>query len=178
LIAIRLEPGDQLGWVRRTQGNQELIVVTEQGQALRFREAAVRPVGRNAMGVYAIRLERGDHVVSACVVDPKADLLTVTTKGYGKRTPLSEFRVQGRYTKGVLCFRGREEKTGTIATARVVHHQEQITFITAGGIALRTHAQEISRMGRATRGVKVMDLKEGDEIASVAVLGEEAEDTE
>jgi DNA gyrase subunit A len=130
------------------------------------------------MGVYGIKLNPGDHVVSACVVDPEADLLTVTTKGYGKRTPLSEFRVQGRYTKGVLCFRGREDEAGKIATARVVHPGEQLTFITAGGIALRTHAHEISRMGRVTRGVKVMDLKEGDEIASVAVLGEEADDSE
>jgi DNA gyrase subunit A len=174
LIAIRLEAGDQLGWVRRTQGTQELIVVTEQGQALRFREKEVRPVGRNAMGVYAIKLEPGDHVVSACIVDPKADLLTVTTKGYGKRTPLSEFRVQGRYTKGVLCFRGKN--AGTIAAARVVHPDEELTFITTGGIALRTHAHEISRMGRVARGVTVMDLKDGDEIAAVAVLGEEAED--
>jgi DNA gyrase subunit A len=117
-------------------------------------------------------LEPGDHVVSACIVDPKADLLTVTTKGYGKRTPLSQFRVQGRYTKGVLCFKG--DNAGTVAAARVVHPDEEITFITAGGIALRTHAHEISRMGRATRGVTVMDLKDGDEIASVATLGDEA----
>lgn len=168
LIAIRLEPGDQLGWVRRTEGNQELVVVTEQGQALRLRESEVRPVGRTAMGVYAIKLEPGDHVVSACVVDPAADLLIVTTEGYGKRTPLSEFRVQGRYTKGVLCFKG--QGVGTVATARVVHSEDEITFITAGGIALRTHAHEISRMSRRTRGVKVMDVKDGDEIASVAVL--------
>jgi DNA gyrase subunit A len=173
LIAIRLEGGDQLGWVRRTRGNQELIVVTEQGQALRFREKEVRPMGRNAIGVYAIRLEPGDHVVSACIVDPKADLLTVTTKGYGKRTPLSEFRVQGRYTKGVLCFKG--DNAGTVAAARVVHPDEELTFITTGGIALRTHANEISRMGRVARGVTVMDLKDGDEIATVAVLGEDAE---
>lgn len=168
LIAIRLEAGDRLGWVRRTQGNQQLIAVTEQGQALRFRETEVRPVGRAAMGVYGIRLNPDDHVVSASVVDPTADLLTVTTQGYGKRTPLSEFRVQGRYTKGVLCFKGRNG--GTVAASRVVHPEDEITFITAGGIALRTRAQEISRMGRTTRGVKVMDLKEGDEIAAVAVL--------
>jgi len=172
LIAIRLEATpsghDQLGWVRRTRGRQELIVVTEQGQALRFRESEARPVGRNAMGVYAIKLEPGDRVVSARIVDPKADLLTVTKKGYGKRTPLSEFRTQGRYTKGVLCFKGKH--AGTLAAAGVVHPEDQITFITAGGIALRTHAKEISRLGRATRGVMIMDLKPGDEIASMAVM--------
>jgi DNA gyrase subunit A len=170
LIAMRLEGGDELGWVRRTQGGQELVIVTEHGQALRFRENEVRPVGRNAMGVHAIRLEPGDRVVSASVVDPEADLLTVTTKGYGKRTPLSAFRVQGRYTKGVLCFKGKE--AGVVAAARVVRPEDEITFITAGGIALRTHAHEISRLGRATRGVTVMDLKDGDEIASMAVLGD------
>ena len=180
LIAIRLEEGpsgqDELGWVRRTVGAQELIVVTEQGQALRFRENEVRSVGRNAKGVYAIRLSPGDRVVSACIVDPKADLLTVTTKGYGKRTPLSEFRTQGRYTRGVLCFRGKN--AGVITAAGVVHPEDQITFITTGGIALRTHAKEISRLGRATRGVTIMDLKPGDEIASMAVMESDQSATE
>jgi DNA gyrase subunit A len=171
LIAMRLEQGDELGWVRRTRGGQELVVVTERGRALRFRENEVRPVGRNAMGVYAIKLEPGDRVVSASVVDPQADLLTVTTRGYGKRTPFSAFRVHRRYTKGVLCFKGKH--AGVIAAARVVHPEDEITFITAGGIALRTHAHEISRQSRTTRGVTVMDLRNQDEIASVAVLGDE-----
>jgi len=170
LIAMRLEQGDELGWVRRTQGDQELIVVTERGQALRLREKGVRPLGRTAMGVYAIRLNPGDRVVSAAVVDSEADLLTVTTKGYGKRTPLSAFRVQGRYTKGVLCFKGVE--AGLLAAARVVRPEDEITLITAGGIALRTHVREISQLSRRARGVKVMDLKDGDEIVTVAVLGD------
>ena len=172
LIAIRLEDGpegqDELGWVRRTLGGQELIVVTEKGQALRFRENEIRPVGRNAMGVYAIKLKPGDRVVSASIVDPEADLLTVTSRGFGKRTPMSAFRTQGRYTRGVLCFRGAN--AGMIAAAGIVHPEDQITFITTGGIALRTRAREISRMGRATRGVTIMDLKPGDEIASMAVM--------
>ncbi len=172
LIAIRLETRasgkDELGWVRLTRGGQELIVVTEHGQALRFRENEVRSMGRDAMGVYAIKLQSDDRVVSACVVDPQADLLTITTKGYGKRTPLRNFRTQRRYTKGVLCFKG--ENAGVIAAAGVVHPEDQITFVTAGGIALRTQAGEISRLGRATRGVTIMDLKPGDEIASMAIL--------
>ncbi len=170
LIAIRLEAGDELGWVRRTPGDEDLIVVTEQGQALRFAEDDVRPVARNAMGVYAIKLGAGDHIVSACVVEPEADLLVVTTKGYGKRTPLSEFRLQNRYGKGMMCFRGNRKRAGIIASARVVHPEDEVTFITSGGIALRTQVAEISQMGRATRGVKVMNLKRGDEVASVAVL--------
>jgi DNA gyrase subunit A len=115
-------------------------------------------------------LEPDDRVVSASVVDPQADLLTVTTKGYGKRTPLNAFRVQSRYTKGVLCFKGKD--AGVVAAARVVRPEDEITLITTGGIALRTPAHEISRQRRATRGVTVMDLKGGDEIASVAVLGD------
>jgi len=176
LIALRLDPGDELGWVRRTVGGQELIVVTEQGQALRFCEEDVRAVGRNALGVYAIKLEPGDHVVSASIVDPEADLLTVTTKGYGKRTALSEFRVQSRYGKGVMCFRGNRERAGVLAAAHVVHPDDEVSFITTGGIALRTEVSEISQMGRVTRGVKVMNLKRGDEIASVAVLRDEDEE--
>ena len=172
LIAIRLEDGppgqDRLERVRRTRGEQELIIVTEQGQALRFREREVRPMGRNAMGVYAIKLGPGDRVVSADVVEPEADLLVVSTKGYGKRTPLTAFRTQGRYTKGVLCFKGKN--AGVVAAAGVAHQEDQITFITTGGIALRTDAKEISRLGRVARGVTVMDLKPGDEIASMAIM--------
>lgn len=186
LIAIRLEEGDQLRWVRRTQGDQQLIVVTQQGQALRFRETDVRPVGRSALGVYAIKLEPGDRVVSASIVDPRAqpdegpsaDLLTVTTKGYGKRTPLNEFRVQRRYGKGVLCFRGSRERAGVIAAAGTARPGDEVTFITTQGIALRTDVAEISQMGRATRGVQVMDLRPGDEIASMAVVGNESMNNE
>jgi DNA gyrase subunit A len=128
------------------------------------------------MGVYAIRLEPGDRVVSASVVNPSADLLIVTTKGYGKRTPLTAFRTQGRYTKGVLCFKGRN--AGVVAEAGVVRPEDQITFITAGGIALRTHAREISQLGRYSRGVTIMDLKPGDEIASMAIMEESDSETE
>ena len=171
LIAIRLQAGpdgrDELGWVRLTRGGQELILVTEKGKALRFRESEVRSMGRNARGVYAIKLTPGDRVVGASIVDPEADLLIVTSRGYGKRTSLSAFRTQGRNTKGVLCFKGASE--GTVAAAGVVHPEDQITFITSGGIALRTHAREISRLGRYARGVTIMDLKPGDEIASIAV---------
>jgi DNA gyrase subunit A len=176
LIAIRLEPDDKLEWVRRTHGDQELIIVTEQGQALRFNEEDVRPTSRNTKGVYAIKLKPGDRVVSASVVDPQADLLTVTTKGYGKRTPLSEFRLQSRYGKGIMCFRGSRKRAGVIAAAGVVYPDDEVSFITTGGIALRTQADEISQMGRATRGVTVMDLKPGHEVASMAVIRENEHD--
>ncbi len=171
LIAIRLEEGDELGWVSLTRGDQDVIIVTEQGQALRFREDTVRPMGRAAAGVNGIKLAPGDYVASACVVESETDLLIVTTKGYGKRTPLSEFPVKGRYGKGVRCLGGKRERTGVIAAARVVHPGDEVTLISAGGMVLRASAADIPQTGRATRGAKVMDLKRGDEVASVAVVG-------
>ncbi len=173
LIAINLEEVDELGWVRLTQGDQDLIVVTEQGQALRFREDNVRSMGRAAAGVNAIKLAPGDHVASACVVEPETDLLVVTTRGYGKRTPLSEFPVKGRYGRGVRCLGGKRERTGVVAAARVVHLDDEVTLISAGGMVLRTPVTNISQMGRATRGARVMELKREDEIASVAVVSNE-----
>jgi len=178
LVAINLEAGDELGWVRLTPGDQELIVVTEQGQALRFREEDVRPVGRTAAGVYAIKLNPGDYVASACAVErspesaeePGGDLLVVTTRGYGKRTPLSEFSVKGRYGKGVRCLGGVRRQTGLIAAARVVQRDDEVTLISAEGMVLRTSAADIPQMGRAARGAKVMELKQGDELTSVAVV--------
>ncbi len=170
LIAMRLEEGDELGWVKRTKDDQDLIVVTEQGQALRFREGTVRPMGRAAAGVKAIKLALGDHVASVCIVEPEADLLIVTTKGYGKRTSLSEFSVKGRHGKGVRCLGGKRERTGIIAAARVVRPDDEFTLISAGGMLLRTRVADVPRMGRAARGAKVMGLKRGDKVASVAVV--------
>ncbi len=172
LIAISLEEGDDLGWVRMTQGDQELIIVTEQGQAIRFREQDVRPTGRNTRGVYGIKLAPGDSVAGATVVEPGADLLIVTTKGYGKRTPLSQFSVQRRYGRGVRCLGGRRKQTGIICSARVVHPQDEVTVISTDGMVLRTSVENISQMGRTARGSRLIDLKAEDEAASVAVVSD------
>ena len=176
LIAVNLDEGDELGWVRLTPGDAELILATREGQALRFREDEARPMGRAAAGVNGIRLEPGDRVASAAVVLPGADLLIVTEKGYGKRTPLDEFRVQGRYTKGVRCIGGQRKTRGPVAAARVVCPADEVTFISKDGMALRAVVESIPQMGRAARGAKVMGLKEGDQVASVAVLGNGADD--
>jgi len=194
LIAIRMEEGDELGWVSLTRSNQELIIVTRQGQALRFREDTVRAMGRTAAGVNAIKLAPGDYVASACIVEqgpepacpepvegacpepvegPEVELLIITTKGYGKRTPLSEFPVKGRYGKGVRCLGGKRERTGVIAAACMVYPEDEVTLISAGGMVLRTPMTNIPQMGRATRGAKVMELKPGDEATSVAVVSNE-----
>ncbi len=170
LLAIKLENGDELGWVRLTRGDAELILVTEQGQALRFREDEVRPMGRSAAGVSGIRLGPGGRVASADVALAGAELLIVTEKGYGKRTPLAEFPLQGRNGKGVRCVGGEESARGIVAAARTVNPDDEVTLISADGMALRAPVATVPQMGRATRGAKVMELKKGDRVASVAVL--------
>ncbi len=173
LIAISLEEGDELGWVRLTRGNDEIILVTEKGQALRFHEDNVRPMGRQAMGVIGIRLRRGDFVTSMEVSEPEGDLLVVTTKGFGKRTPLSEYPSKGRATRGVLTInKNALKKIGVIASARVVHEVDHLTIISSNGVVLRTKVQEISRAGRATRGVILMNVQDEDTVASVARISE------
>ncbi|MEW6567211.1 MAG: DNA gyrase subunit A [Chloroflexota bacterium] len=169
LIAIGLDAEDVLGWVRLTSGNDEIILVTAQGQALRCHEKLVRPMGRPAAGVRAIGLRTGDRVTSMDVVDPQGDLLVVTEKGFGKRTPLEEYPAKGRGTGGVVTLsREKLEVTGPIASAGVVHDDDDLTIISGAGIVLRTKVSQIKRAGRATMGVKAIDLREGDYVASVA----------
>jgi DNA gyrase subunit A len=120
--------------------------------------------------VNAIRLSDGDFVTSMDVVVPNAELLVVTAKGYGKRTPLKQYPVKGRYTGGVRTIADRFDETGPIVAARVVKPEDEVTIITANGIALRTAVENIRAAGRATLGVRVMALDEGDALASLARL--------
>ncbi|MGD8814060.1 MAG: DNA gyrase C-terminal beta-propeller domain-containing protein, partial [Anaerolineales bacterium] len=169
LIAINLAEGDVLGWVRLTSGDDEIICVTEQGRALRFHETEVRPMGRPAAGVRAIRLKPGDFVTSMSVADPEADLLVVMANGYGKRTPIREYLPKGRGTMGVLTLsKTKLDVTGPIAAARVVNADDDITIISSGGIMLRTKVKQIKQAGRATMGVRLINLKEGETVGSVA----------
>ncbi len=172
LIALNLEEGDLLGWVRMTQGHDDVVIVTEQGTAIRFNEKDVRPMGRTARGVTAIRLEEGDAITSMEVVEPGGDLFIATVKGYGRRTALDEFRVQSRGGKGVQAYKVTK-RTGPVTSARVVQPQDEITLISEGGLILRTPVSRIPQMGRYSQGVALMDLKEGDRVASVARLAEE-----
>ena len=174
LVAINLEEGDELNWVRVTTGKQEVILVTERGRALRFSETKVRAMGRQAAGVTAIRLAAGDFVTSAEVVDPEGDLLVVTTKGYGKRTPLKDYAPKGRATAGMATIAQKSlDVTGPIASARVVKEGDHLTIITSGGVALRLEVKKIRRAGRATQGTHVIHLKEGDSVASLARISAE-----
>jgi len=170
LIAIGLAEGDELGWVRPTSGDGDVIIVTANGQALRFSETQVRPMGRPATGVMGINLKSGDQVVGMEVVEPGGDLLVVTTNGHGKRTPLDEYPTKGRATMGVLTIdKNAISIIGNIAVARVVQAADDlITLISTNGIVMRTQASAIQQFGRATRGVRVMDMQAGDSVATMA----------
>jgi DNA gyrase subunit A len=171
LIAVNLDEDDELGWVKMTAGKQDLILVSRNGQAIRFSEEEVRAMGRTAAGVYAIRLDDDDVLTGADVVWPDHDLLLITEKGYGKRTSLDEFRQQSRYGKGVRAM-DLSGLTGRLVSSRVVSKEDEVTCISSNGIILRTAVTTISRQGRYSRGVSVMDLKGSDIIASVAIVRE------
>jgi DNA gyrase subunit A len=169
---MSLDEGDSLDWARLTNGSEDFIVVTRRGRALRFSEANVRPMGRTAAGVNAIRLQpSGDEVVGFDVVKPGAELLVVHEHGYGKRTPLEEYTAHSRYTQGNWATdHTRLDEVGPIVSARVVESNDQITVMTANGIVLRTPVDGIRVAGRITRGVRVVNLMEGDSVVAVAVL--------
>jgi len=172
LIAVNLDKGDELGWARLTDGDNEIIIISQQGQALRYHETEVRSMGRQAAGVRAIRLRPGDAVASMDVVDPDDDLLVVTANGYGKRSALAEYPVKGRGTGGVVTLsRDKLEVTGPIAAAHVVNDEDDLTIISTGGIILRTKIKQVKQAGRATMGVHLISLREGESVASVARIG-------
>jgi DNA gyrase subunit A len=174
LIAMTLEEGDLLGWARPTSGKDEVIIVTEKGQALRFSESRVRSMGRQAAGVRGIRLGKGDAVTSMDVVQKNASLLVVTTGGFGKQTPLKEYAPKGRATRGVATIdRKALKEIGKIAAARVVHRDDDLTIITANGVALRLNVVDVKQAGRATKGVHLIKPQEGDYVASVARIAAE-----
>ena len=174
LIAINLDEGDTLGWARLTDGKDEIILVTENGQALRFKETAVRSMGRQAAGVNGIRLKKGDAVTSMDVVQPDGALLIVTTNGFGKQTPLNEYTAKGRATGGNFTIDAKAiPVTGKIAAARVVQKDDDLTIITANGVAIRIKVKDVKQAGRATRGVHLIKPQEGDSVASVARISAE-----
>jgi len=169
LRAMNLLEDDELGWVLMTNGGEDLIVVSEQGKAIRFNETRVRAMGRSAGGVMAMRLAEGDLITGAGVVKDDHDLMLITEFGRGKRTRLSEFRTQGRYGQGVKAM-SLDDEDGRIISAEIVEEEDEVTFISSTGIILRTYMESISQQGRYAHGVRVMDLRGDDSIASVAVL--------
>ena len=171
LIAINLQEDDQLKWVAHTDGSREIMIITTNGLTNRFHEKEVRSMGRTAGGVKGIELQGDDVVVSMLVVRDDYELLCVTLRGQGKRTSFREYSTHHRGGKGMLTFR-ITEKTGKVVSARAVTAEDKMLIVTEQGIVIRVRIGEISKTGRATQGVKLINLEEGDRLSTVALVPE------
>lgn len=177
-IAIKFNEDDELIEAVLTTGNDELIMASSEGYCIRFNENTVRLVGRTAMGVKSMRLSEGAYMVDLAVVHENSEILTVTSNGFGKRSSISEYPLQGRAGKGVKAgvF---NEKTGDLINMKVLDDNADVMMITAGGIVIRVHADEISRIGRATQGVRIMRLKDSKaSVVSIALAPYEEDEPE
>ena len=176
LIAIALREDDELIGVELTQGSSELMLATRMGQAIRFSESDVRPMGRNSMGVRSIDLAEGDEVIDVAKVEEGKQVLAITQNGYGKRTDISEFRAQSRGGKGILAMR-LTEKTGLMAAQLLVSAHEDVMLITDNGTIIRMPVDDISVIGRVSQGVRVMRVEDEGRIVGVTAT-ERDEDAE
>ena len=172
IIAIKMREDDELVGVRLSDGDDDILMVSRGGQAIRFHESDVRSMGRDASGVRGMNLRSGDEVIEVNVAEDDADLLVVTENGYGKRTPLHEYPVKGRGGLGVKTVQLTDAK-GKLAGARVVRDGYEVMLISTGGTVIRMPVEEIKRLGRSTQGVIVMRLRGDDErVSSLAPVVE------
>ena len=174
LIAINLKDGDELIGVNRTSGEEDIILVTENGMSIRFNENDVRAMGRTATGVKGITLSKGDQVVSMDLISNGSDLLVVSEKGFGKRTETEEYRPQIRAGKGIKTY-NINSKTGKLVGATLVNEDDEMMMINSNGVLIRIRVNEISIFGRVTSGVKLMKTDEEVEVVSIAKLKGEDE---
>ena len=178
IIAINLKGNDELIAVRTSSGSDEILISTKQGQAIRFNEDKVRSVGRNSMGVKGISLKGDDFVVSSEVIkDSKTQILTITENGFGKRTEVEKYRLTSRGGKGVTTLK-ITEKTGKIVNAFQVDNETDVILLSSVGKANRLKASEISIIGRATQGVRLMKLNDDIKVVAAAKLTEEKQNSE
>jgi DNA gyrase subunit A len=177
IIAIALEEGDEVIGVRLTDGARQVILSTRDGQAIRFKEEEVRSMGRDTYGVWGMKLDQGDEAVALDLVEPGATLLAVSENGYGKRTEMDEYRLTRRGGKGIITMK-TTEKTGRVIGVRMVTDDDQIMLVTSGGKVIRLRVNEIRVIGRNTQGVRLIDLEEGERVASVARLAEREDEAD
>ena len=179
LIAIKLKEGDELIGVKQTTGEDNIIIVTRQGKCISFSEDDVRPMGRIAGGVRAIKLEKNDEVVSMELTRPEEELMVVTKKGFGKRTRAKDYKIQVRGGKGLLTYdKGKFKKTGELVGAIVVDDDDDVMLINSDGVIIRVPAKEVSKLGRATQGVKIMNVGEDADIIAISKVARDEEEEE
>ena len=179
IIAIDLNEDDTLCWVKQANNNDEIIIGTSHGMAIRFAISDLRPLGRTARGVISMKLRTDDTIVG-CDIVPKnydADLLVVTTDGYGKRTPLSEFRTQNRGGMGLIATKFKKSSS-RLTTLAIVDENDEIMIVSANGVVNRQKAGNISRQGRPATGVKVQAMMDDDTIVAVNKIPLIDEDSE
>jgi DNA gyrase subunit A len=170
IIAINIRDDDELVAVRRTSGDDDVIMVSRSGQAARFHESVVRPMGRDTSGVRGMNVDRGDNRVLAMdIARDDCELLVVTENGYGKRTLVAEYPVKGRGAMGVKTIQLTEQKGG-LAGALIVREHQDLVFISQQGMVQRTGVRGISRYGRASQGVRLMNLRDDDQVSAVALV--------
>src|SRR3954449_7420532 len=178
IIAINIRDDDELVAVRETSGDDTIIMVSRSGQASRFKEDAARPMGRATGGVRGMNVsQKGNEVIAMDVARDDTELLVVTENGYGKRTPITEYPIKGRGTMGVKTITLTEKKGG-LAGALIVREHFELVFISQSGMVQRTPVKGISRYGRASQGVRVMNLRDDDVVSAVALVAESSADTE
>jgi DNA gyrase subunit A len=177
IIAIGIEPGDNLIEVKLTTGKNEVVLITRDGMSIRFNEEDARPMGRPAGGVRGINLYKGDAVVALAIAVSDAKLLVAGENGIGKRTDFEEYRIQSRGGKGIITMK-TTEKTGAVVGALTVRDTDEIMLITVGGQMVRTPVKDIRETGRNTQGVKLVNLADKDKLQAIAqVIGEDKEDS-
>jgi DNA gyrase subunit A len=170
-----IDEGDAVMAVQLSDGASEIFIGTREGKAIRFPEEDVRPMGRTAYGVRGIQLREGDQVVAMQVAQPGGRLLTVTEGGYAKQTELGEYRVTGRGGLGVKNVE-ITDRNGPVVNIAQVHDEDELLVITEQGKILRTPGNDIRTAGRATQGVRLMDLEDGDRVVSIALVPKTEED--
>ena len=176
IAAINLDEGDELCWVKLTDGNQQLMIATKKGMCISFREDDARCIGRTARGVKAITLAEGDCVAGMCVLDGSKKVLTVSETGYGRRSDISNYRVQSRGGKGLINYHTKQY--GDVAAITMVSENEDVILISSDGIIIRIHAGDISEFARPSKGVRVMRISEGEKVMTLAVTPHEEEQDE
>ena len=177
IIAIALEDNDEVVGVRLTDGSQEIILSTADGQAIRFEEAEARPMGRDTYGVRGMKLDTDDAVVALDLAEPGGTLLAVSENGYGKRSAMDEYRRTHRGGKGIITMK-TTEKTGRVVGVRMVTDADQIMLVTNGGKVIRMQVNEVRVIGRNTQGVRLIDMEPGEHVAALARLAERDDDAE
>jgi DNA gyrase subunit A len=177
IIAIALEEGDEVVGVRLTDGSQEVILSTADGQAIRFEEAEARAMGRDTYGVRGMKLDQGDAVVGLDLVEEGGTLLAVSENGYGKRSAMDEYRRTHRGGKGIITMK-TTDKTGRVIGVRMVTDADQIMLVTSGGKVIRMQVSEMRVIGRNTQGVRLIDMEAGERVAAVARLAEREDDAD